>query len=199
MTKTKNVYYFNVKEDNVGSKIAQTLSCFLDLYYCNAKEIVVLCIGSDRVTGDSLGPLIGYKLQNNTIHNTGFFKKHSIRKMHLYGTLEFPVHAMNLEAVINKIKTLHPDIPVIAIDASLGNRQYIGYITVGVGKLHPGTGVHKELPSVGDFFITGIVGISGVLEQMTLQTTRLSTVMKLADAIYQGLSILFSHNSRTLQ
>lgn len=199
MTKTKNVYYFDVKEDNVCSKIAQTLSSFLDFYFYNTKEIVVLCIGSDRVTGDSLGPLIGYKLQNFSIQHSGLFKKHPIRKMHLYGTLDFPVHAMNLEDKIEQIKDKHPDAPIIAIDASLGNNKYIGFITVGVGQLHPGTGVHKELPAVGDFFITGIVGTSGIFEQMTLQTTRLSTVMRLADTISQGLAILLSQSARPLQ
>ena len=45
----------------------------------------------------------------------------------------------------------------------------------------------KELPPVGDIHITGIVNIAGVLEQLTLQTTRLSTVISLADTITQGI------------
>lgn len=28
------------------------------------RPIIFLCIGTDRATGDSLGPLIGYKLKN---------------------------------------------------------------------------------------------------------------------------------------
>ena len=46
---------------------------------------------------------------------------------------------------------------------------------------------HKQLPSVGHIHITGIVNVSGVLEQLTLQTTRLSTVVFLADTIVQGI------------
>lgn len=195
MTRTKNVFYYNIKEDNVCNKIAHTLSSLLEFYNYTCKDIVVLCIGSDRVTGDSLGPLIGYKLEKFSFSHNIFFKKHTTKKMHLYGTLDNPVHAMNLSEKIEIIKKKHPESPIIAIDASLGNTKYIGFITVGAGPLHPGTGVHKELPAVGDFFITGIVGTSGVFEHMTLQTTRLSTVMHLADTITQGLVILFSSRS----
>lgn len=55
------------------------------------------------------------------------------------------------------------------------------------GALHPGAAIHKQLPSVGHIHITGIVNVSGVLEQLTLQTTRLSTVIFLADKIVQGI------------
>ncbi|MFW5631892.1 MAG: DUF1256 domain-containing protein, partial [Acetivibrio ethanolgignens] len=45
----------------------------------------------------------------------------------------------------------------------------------------------KVLPAVGDIFITGIVNISGVLNNMVLQTTRLDVVMQLADFICLGI------------
>jgi len=196
MTHTKNTYYFDTKEDHVGQKIAHTLSSFLNFYYYQSKEIVLLCIGSDRVTGDSLGPLIGYKMEVYKNYFTTNFRRNNYRKLHLYGTLDNPVHAMNLKETIEKIKLLHPNSPVIAIDASLGNTKYIGCVTIGVGPLHPGTGVHKDLPAVGDIFITGIVGTAGMLEQMVLQTTRLSIVMSLADAITQGLTILLSREAK---
>lgn len=196
MTRNKNTYYFNAKEDNAGIKIAHTLSSFLNLYFYHSKELVLLCIGSDRVTGDSLGPLIGYKMDIYKSSHSYPFHKSSQRKLHLYGTLDNPVHAMNLNETIEKIKNSHPNQPVIAIDASLGSSKYIGCITVGLGPLHPGTGVHKTLPAVGDFFITGIVGTAGMLEQMVLQTTRLSIVMSLADTITQGLTILLSREAR---
>ena len=56
MTKNRNMYYFDMNEDNVSYKIARTLSSLLDLYFSDSKEIVILCIGRDRVTGDTLGP-----------------------------------------------------------------------------------------------------------------------------------------------
>ena len=60
-------------------------------------------------------------------------------------------------------------------------------MTIANGALYPGAAVHKKLPPVGHIHITGIVNVSGVLEQLTLQTTRLSTVVFLADTIVQGI------------
>ena len=85
------------------------------------------------------------------------------------------------------IRSIHPQSLVIAIDASLGQKKHLGYVTIADGALYPGAGVQKELPPVGDIHITGIVNISGVLEQLTLQTTRLSTVISQADTITQGI------------
>ncbi|KEI09519.1 DUF1256 domain-containing protein, partial [Clostridium novyi] len=47
--------------------------------------------------------------------------------------------------------------------------------------------MNKDLPKVGDLSITGIVNISGTLEFMVLQNTRLYTVMYLANIISQGI------------
>ena len=94
---------------------------------------------------------------------------------------------MNLEKSSRLIGQLHPHALVIAIDASLGQKKHLGYVTIANGALHPGAAIHKQLPSVGHIHITGIVNVSGVLEQLTLQTTRLSTVIFLADKIVQGI------------
>ena len=97
------------------------------------------------------------------------------------------MHALNLEKASDFIHTHHPQGLVIAIDASLGQKKHLGYVTIADGALYPGAGVQKELPPVGDIHITGIVNIAGMLEQLTLQTTRLSTVISLADTITQGI------------
>ena len=47
---------------------------------------------------------------------------------------------------------------MVAVDASVGDENHIGYVTLGRGSLKPGLGVCKELHAVGDLFITGIVG-----------------------------------------
>ena len=105
----------------------------------------------------------------------------------VYGTLKEPVHAKNLKETIDKIYHIHENPLIVAIDASLGRSSHVGYYTLGEGPLRPGAGVDKQLPIVGDYYITGIVNISGLLDQMLLQTTRLHTVMSLSDQIYEGI------------
>lgn len=142
------------------------------------ETIVILCIGTDRVTGDSLGPLVGYKLSKSRLNS-----------IKIYGTLESPVHALNLAETTKEIYNTYTKPFIIAIDASLGNSNHLGYITLGKGPLTPGSGVKKTLLPVGDIFITGIVNVSGVLDNLVLQTTRLDTVMNLADCISLGIRL----------
>lgn len=180
MPKRHSVYYFNTQEEDAFEQLGIALSSMISIYHRACSEFVILCIGTDRVTGDSLGPLIGYKLS-----------RINLDKIHIYGTLDSPVHAQNLDDTLEMIRFNHPDIPIIAIDASLGNKKHLGYITLGKGPLQPGAGVNKCLPAVGDICITGIVNTSGVLEHMLLQTTRLSTVMQLADCIANAIHFAY--------
>lgn len=135
-------------------------------------DIIILCIGTDRATGDSLGPLIGHKLSHMNYPS-----------IHVYGTLEDPVHAKNLSTVIDEIYNTYSSPYIIAIDACLGKIEHIGYIGFGKGTIKPGAGVNKSLPEVGDVYITGIVNFSGVMDMVILQNTRLNLVMKMADFI----------------
>lgn len=138
---------------------------------------VLVCIGTDRSTGDSLGPLVGTKLVE-TEHT--FFK--------ILGTLENPVHASNLPEYLELIEGMANPF-VIAIDACLGNTDNVGYINIGEGALRPGAGVNKNLPSVGKLHITGVVNVGGFMEYFVLQNTRLSIVMKMANIISRGIHL----------
>ena len=170
------VFYLDSQKNNSPQEIASFLNKCILHYPGKWSELVFLCIGSDRVTGDCLGPYIGQQLSRLNMPGAS-----------VYGTLQEPVHALNLEKVSRMIHAIHPRALVIAIDASLGQKKHLGYVTIADGALYPGAGVQKELPPVGDIHITGIVNIAGVLEQLTLQTTRLSTVISLADTITQGI------------
>lgn len=133
------------------------------------RPIVLVCIGSDRSTGDSLGPLTGSLLTERRLS-----------QLHVYGTLENPVHAKNLIETLDKIKTSHQNPFIIAIDACLGRVQNVGTVIIGDGPLLPGSALGRELPPVGDFHMTGIVNVSGFMELSVLQSTRLHVVMKIA-------------------
>lgn len=142
----------------------------------DSRPIIFLCIGTDRSTGDSLGPLVGEKLKFLSRSNIGF-----------YGNLENPVHAKNLQDNIDDIYSTYINPFIIAIDACLGSLENVGKVFIENKPIMPGSAMKKDLPKVGDISITGIVNISGILEFMVLQNTRLYTVMKLADLISNGI------------
>lgn len=138
--------------------------------------LVVVCIGTDRSTGDALGPLVGSYLET---------KFPGIR---LYGTLEQPVHAVNLEETAARIESDVVRPFVIAIDACLGQLTSVGQITLADGPLRPGAGVHKKLPPIGDLHMTGIVNVGGFMEYFVLQNTRLHIVVRMAEVIAAALA-----------
>ncbi len=159
------------------AKFSWDLAMHLDKKGINAnQEIIVLCIGTDRSTGDSLGPLIGTKL--SSCPGNG---------LKVFGTLDLPVHASNLKEKMDEISAAHDRPFIIAVDACLGSMDNVGCINIGDGPLQPGAGVNKNLPPVGEVHITGIVNVGGFLEYMVLQNTRLNIVMKMAELIVEGL------------
>lgn len=176
----KRLYYYNTNDRFSVYDFSRTLYDMLEKNIYDNRPIVLLCIGSDRATGDSLGPIVGYKLEK---------LKH--KNITLYGTLEKPIHAKNLKETILSIRQSFYNPFVIAIDASLGRAKHIGYITLGEGPLFPGAGVDKDLPPVGDISITGIVNNSCSIDHLLLQTTRLNIVMDLADFICSGMNYCF--------
>ncbi len=170
-------FRIHMDEPQVIRKVSATLANYLTQLNPHwATPTVVVCIGTDRSTGDCLGPLVGTRLQE-LAH--GLFC--------VYGTLEAPVHAANLAEKIQLIRAQHTNPLIIAVDACLGKVESIGYITVGEGSLTPGAGVNKNLPAIGDIYISGIVNVGGFMEYFVLQNTRLSLVMKMAENIAAGL------------
>ena len=168
------IEYFNAEDENAGYKLACSLRLKTKRTIDTHQPIVILCIGTDRATGDCLGPLVGEALA-------------SYSSIYVYGTLAHPVHALNLAATLAHIYARHTNPFIIAIDASLGSSKHIGYVTLSSSPIEPGKGVDKKLPAIGDLSITGIVNISGFPGSVLLQSTRLHTVMTLSKCISTGI------------
>lgn len=148
-------------------------------------KYVILCIGTDRFIGDCLGPLTGTLLSKLNL------------PIPIVGTLENPVHAINLKKTVAHIKADYRNYKVLAIDACLGINQSIGYIQVREGSIQPGRGVGKKLSYVGDLSIIGIVDEAEESENgeyenyLRINNVRLSLVMKMAETIAKGIYSAF--------
>ncbi|WP_226642634.1 spore protease YyaC [Mesobacillus subterraneus] len=169
-----NVAKINHEDELASEKLASEILDHLPNF--STRPIVFVCIGTDRSTGDSLGPLIGTLLEEK-----------EIAPYHVYGTLDDPIHAVNMDAKLAEIKEKHFNPFIIGIDACLGRLKSVGSIQVGNGPVKPGAGVNKELPEVGNMHITGIVNVSGFMEFFVLQNTRLNLVLKMAKTIANGI------------
>jgi len=143
------------------------------------KEYVVICVGTDRSTGDALGPLTGT-----------LFSETNPKHMAVYGTLHDPIHAKNLNEKLKTIQGKYHNPFIIAIDACLGKSSSVGYIIANKGPLKPGAALNKSLPQLGDVHITGVVNIGGFMEYSVLQNTRLSIVKDMAKSLTSVLNII---------
>ncbi|WAX16556.1 hypothetical protein LC76P1_00119 [Lysinibacillus phage LC76P1] len=104
------------------------------------KDIQFVCIGTDRVVGDSVAPMIGTILEKNGYKN-------------VIGTLDKPFHNLNKEErLANEIKKGKT---IIAIDASLGYETSVGYVSVERNSVRMGAAVRsgEDVISVGDIAI----------------------------------------------
>jgi putative sporulation protein YyaC len=144
-----------------------------------AKELktVILCIGSDRITGDCLGPVVGHILTHELCADAD-----------VYGSLSSPVTALNLSETLSFIKSRHPGSFVIAVDSSLGAKEDVGNVRVLPCGIFPGAAVGKNLPKVGDAAVTATVAeLSGTKGANLLQGVRLGFIYRLAYDIAKGI------------
>ena len=174
---TTNKMITNLRDASATDRLADHVSRLLRRQEGIAiRPLVALCIGSDRYTGDALGPLVGSYLEERGA-------------CLVYGSLDHPVHAGNLVETVNIVNAryLHP--VIIAVDACLGRASEIGNIEAWEGGIEAGIAVGNRLPSVGHISLIGVVNAGGHLGYLDLQSTPLAIVVKLSRAIGEALAI----------
>lgn len=167
----KNEYSFSLFNEHTSNGIFSALTNY------NKQNLrpIFICIGSDLVMGDSLGPLVGTLLKQKNIRSF------------VYGTLNFPITAKEVEYARTYLKQMHPNSVSIAIDAAVGDNDDVGLIRVLNKGLKPGLGVDKNLGVVGDISIIGVVAGKSIKNYQLFNLTRLNLVYKMAETIANGI------------
>jgi len=109
------------------------------------KEPMFVLIGTDRHVLDCFGPLTGSMLSSLE------------PELIVYGTLDHPLHAQNLVSGLKYARAANADRIIVAVDASAGREDEIGLIRIKKGGIVPGKALARNLPTVGQIAITGIV------------------------------------------
>lgn len=164
-------YSFSAFSDNTDNSVGGALTA------CNkcVKTPIIVCIGSDLVLGDSLGPLVGTMLTKRNV------------PAYIYGTLNAPITAKEIICAKTHLKNLHPNTFIVAIDAAVGNTEDIGLIKVTDKGLKPGLGVDKNLGVIGDCSIIGVVAGKSLQNYNLFNLTRLNLIYKMAERIADGV------------
>lgn len=139
------------------------------------EQLVFVCVGTDRSTGDAIGPLVGTMLEE-----AGYEQ--------VIGTLFYPCDGSNIR---DRVKVISEDKTVIAIDACLGQAQSVEMFQISNMPLEPGTSLGKKLPAVGDYSIAAIVNVNNGSKFHVLQTTSLRLVMHMASEIVNSIKEVF--------
>ncbi|MBQ3234946.1 MAG: spore protease YyaC [Clostridia bacterium] len=168
-------FVFNsIKRDN-SLEIAK---CVKELY--SSEVPVIVCVGSDLIIGDSLGPLVGSRLL-----------KRLNGKAYVYGTLDYPITAKEVKTIYEKIKLLHPRSKTIVVDAAVGNKEDVGQVKISNTGIKPGLAVNKDLPLISNVSIIGVVCGKSEGYNKLYSGIRLSLVEAMANDIVNGLSLVF--------
>jgi putative sporulation protein YyaC len=172
-----NIIYWGINLNKVNVNY-QDPSSYLEVAsfikdYINI-DTIIICVGTDKCIGDSLGPIVGSMLIEKGIPLT------------IYGTLDNPIHALNLSDKIDTIRKKHFG-NLIGIDACIGDEDSIGNIQARDYPLHPGKGVGKTLPDIGETSIIGIVDGGDDFTIFTNRNIRLSLVVNMAKVITMAI------------
>ncbi|WP_167577542.1 spore protease YyaC [Ammoniphilus sp. YIM 78166] len=136
------------------------------------EDVVFFCIGTNQISGDCFGPLVGSYLKSNGYTN-------------VMGTIQDPIDAKNIH---ERIQEIPKDKLVIAIDAALGTFSFVETFSISSGTLHPGSGIGKTLPPVGDVGIVAVVNLKDwKSDSLVLTQTSLSTVIPMVITLSSAL------------
>lgn len=165
---------YKSQELKYGNMARDIYKAFLE---SGKKELIVFNVGSDLTIGDSLGPFIGTLLEYRDVN------------IRIMGTLDNPIHAINVEEHIKYVKKHYQNSFILATDAALGDADDIGDVVLRNKPIRPGAGVGRKLNEIGDYSIVGVVS-KKTLGFKGLTNTRISFVMQIAKKIVDEIIIL---------
>lgn len=148
--------------------------------YFKHDKILIACIGTDKLIGDSLGPIVGTILQRNDF------------KYPVMGDIKNNINGVTIHEYIEKITNNYNDHFIIGIDAALSWEHDIGKISISDKPVRPASGMGRKLPSIGNASINGITMgdddyIIGFADSIDMNSSRLSFVMEMAEVIATAL------------
>ncbi len=171
-------YSFNLFNKMASSGIVLALG---QLLKNTDRSPIILCIGSDLAIGDSLGPICGTLINERKLSD-----------IFVYGTLQKTVTAKEIRYMNEFLRDTHPQNPILAVDAAVGDAGDIGLIKVSNTGIRPGSGANKKLEKIGDAGIMGIVAEKSLFNYSLLNLTRLNLVWKMADIIADAITTFLS-------
>lgn len=165
------------------TKFVQDLKKQLETYmYQDFSNIVILCIGSNKMIGDCIGPMVGEKLQS-------ILKKE--KNVIIYGDMKETLNFKNAKKVIENIFEKYKNPFIITVDSALGTKETIENIIVSTGWIKIGNSLGRSICYYSHINIKGVVGENKVTKKENIKiltTVNPTLVIKLSQIITNNLN-----------
>lgn len=137
------------------------------------KELCFICVGTDKIVGDAIGPLVGSNLKK-------YIDKNSIKNINIIGNLDNPITNNNIEN-FNNLKGIK-----ILIDSAISNSYNVGDIIVEEKSNKLVSAFFDEKIINYDISIKAVVAknnFSSTLNLINLQTVSIKTIINISEKI----------------
>lgn len=114
-----------------------------------ANKLVFICIGTNKIMGDCLGPIVGTYLKSK-------FKDRLYEDIEVYGDIYNPIDYNSIHSILNLLEPKNEKCTRILVDSALG--ENVGDIVINSGGINIGEGILNGKQIVADINIKGIVG-----------------------------------------
>ena len=148
------------------------------------KELCFLCVGTDKVVGDAIGPLVGSNLKK-------YINKNNIKNINVIGNLDNPLINKNIENFKN-IKGIK-----ILIDSAISNSYKVGEIIVEEKSNKLVSAFFNEKNINYDISIKAIVAennFNDTLNLIRLQNVSVKTIIKISEKITKEMCKVIDKN-----
>ena len=150
-------------------------------------ELIFLCVGTDKIIGDAIGPIVGTKLEKELEKDNTNYKAKNIN---IYGKIGDTLNFKNARGLIQFMEKQYKNPFIVTIDAALSERDNIGEIIINEGKIELGNSLGKGIEWNSNINIKGVVGnySSNPQKNMeTLKNVQLHSAIAMSQNIYQGI------------
>ncbi len=148
------------------------------------KEIYFICVGTDKVVGDAVGPLVGSNLKK-------YIDKNNIRNIKVIGDLDNPLTNSNIKKVKN-LKGIK-----ILIDSAISDSYNVGDIIVEEKSNKLSSAFFEEKNINYDISIKAVViknNFNSTLNLIRLQNVSIKTIIKMSEKLTKEMFKVIDEN-----
>ena len=145
----------------------------------NYSNLIFLCIGTNKVIGDSVGPIVGNELksmENNFVQ--------------IYGTMDNTLNFINAREIIKELYYNFDNPFLVTIDAALSEIKKRGDIVVSDGYIKIGKALQKSICFYSNINIKCVVGKSYLEKEKNvkeLKSVKIEETMEIANVVSSGI------------